>query len=128
MGICYLFLDLINIFQAIYDWATFPMDLIDTTFASLAEWVKNTFPGGGMVTDLVAKGSYLRNWRDCHFYSTNCLFIFIHFYFRRKWLYESCGLFNGPCDASIWIEWKKFSALNFWNGLCHSSRDGHPKY
>ena len=32
------------------------MDLIDTTFASLAEWVKNTFPGGGKVTDLVAEG------------------------------------------------------------------------
>ncbi|MDA9970348.1 ferrous iron transport protein B [Flavobacteriaceae bacterium] len=55
-GYVIFFLILLTIFQAIYDWATFPMDLIDTTFASLAEWVKNTFPNGGMVTDLVAEG------------------------------------------------------------------------
>jgi ferrous iron transport protein B len=32
------------------------MDLIDTTFASLAEWVKNSFPNGGKLTELVAEG------------------------------------------------------------------------
>ncbi|MDA9126662.1 ferrous iron transport protein B [Flavobacteriaceae bacterium] len=55
-GYVIFFLILLTIFQAIYDWATFPMDLIDTTFASLAGWVKDTFPSGGMVTDLVAEG------------------------------------------------------------------------
>ena len=55
-GYVIFFWILLTIFQAIYDWATVPMDLIDTTFASLAEWIKNTFPGGGMVTDLVAEG------------------------------------------------------------------------
>ena len=55
-GYVIFFLILLAIFQAIYDWATFPMDLIDTTFASLAEWVKVSFPGGGKVTDLVAEG------------------------------------------------------------------------
>ena len=47
---------LMTIFQAIYDWASFPMDLIDTSFASLAEWVKNSFPNGGKLTELVAEG------------------------------------------------------------------------
>lgn len=55
-GYMIFFIILLTIFQAIYDWATIPMDLIDTTFAGLAEWVKNTFPGGGKVTDLVAEG------------------------------------------------------------------------
>ena len=55
-GYVIFFIILLTIFQAIYDWATFPMDLIDTTFAGLAEWVKNTYPGGGKVTDLVAEG------------------------------------------------------------------------
>ena len=55
-GYVIFFLVLLSIFQAIYDWATVPMDLIDTTFASLAEWVKHSFPGGGKVTDLVAEG------------------------------------------------------------------------
>lgn len=47
---------LLLIFQAIYDWATVPMDLIDTTFASLAEWTKKVLPNGGMLTDLLAEG------------------------------------------------------------------------
>ena len=55
-GYAIFFVILLTIFQAIYDWATIPMDLIDTTFAGLAEWVKNTFPNGGKLTDLVAEG------------------------------------------------------------------------
>lgn len=55
-GYVIFFIILLTIFQAIYDWATFPMDLIDTTFAGLAEWVKISYPNGGKVTDLVAEG------------------------------------------------------------------------
>ncbi len=55
-GYVIFFIILLTIFQAIYDWATFPMDLIDTTFAGIAEWVKNTFPNGAKVTDLFAEG------------------------------------------------------------------------
>ena len=55
-GYVIFFIILLAIFQAIYDWATFPMDLIDTTFAGFAEWVKTAFPNGGKVTDLVAEG------------------------------------------------------------------------
>ncbi len=47
---------LLLIFQAIYDWATFPMDLIDTTFAGLADWIKSNFTDGGKITDLIAEG------------------------------------------------------------------------
>ena len=54
-GYIIFFIILLTIFQAIYDWATFPMDLIDTTFAGLAEWVKSSYPNGGKVTDLVAE-------------------------------------------------------------------------
>jgi ferrous iron transport protein B len=55
-GYVIFFIILLTIFQAIYDWATFPMDLIDTTFAGLAEWVKSSYPNGGKITDLVAEG------------------------------------------------------------------------
>ena len=55
-GYLIFFTILLVIFQAIYDWATVPMDLIDSTFASLAEWIKNTYPNGGKITDLVAEG------------------------------------------------------------------------
>jgi ferrous iron transport protein B len=43
------------IFQAIYDWSTYPMDFIDVTFASLSEWIKNLLPAGPF-TSLLAEG------------------------------------------------------------------------
>ncbi|MBT8309452.1 MAG: ferrous iron transport protein B, partial [Flavobacteriaceae bacterium] len=46
---------LLTIFQAIYDWAEYPMDLIDRSFASLSEWTKMTLPEGAF-TNLIAEG------------------------------------------------------------------------
>ena len=46
---------LLTIFQAIYDWAELPMDLIDAAFASLSEWTKSTLPSGAF-TNLIAEG------------------------------------------------------------------------
>jgi ferrous iron transport protein B len=55
-GYVIFFWILLTIFQVIYDWATIPMDLIDSSFALLADWVKTTFPEGGKLTNLVAEG------------------------------------------------------------------------
>lgn len=46
---------LLLIFQAIFDWSAYPMDFIDSTFASLSEWVKNTLPPGDF-SSLIAEG------------------------------------------------------------------------
>ncbi|MDB9754703.1 ferrous iron transport protein B [Winogradskyella sp.] len=46
---------LLTIFQAIYDWSSIPMDFIDSSFAALSEWVKNTLPEGAF-TNLLAEG------------------------------------------------------------------------
>jgi ferrous iron transport protein B len=46
---------LLTIFQAIYDWSSVPMDFIDSAFASLSEWTKNTLPAGAF-TNLLAEG------------------------------------------------------------------------
>ncbi|GGI56394.1 ferrous iron transport protein B [Winogradskyella haliclonae] len=46
---------LLLMFQAVYDWATYPTDLIDAGFSSLADWVKNTLPEGAF-TNLLAEG------------------------------------------------------------------------
>ena len=46
---------LLLMFQAVYDWATYPTDLIDEGFASLADWVKANLPAGTF-TDLLAEG------------------------------------------------------------------------
>jgi ferrous iron transport protein B len=54
-GYLIFFSILLAIFQAIYDWATVPMDFIDESFASLSEWVQNTLPSG-IFTDLLAEG------------------------------------------------------------------------
>lgn len=46
---------MLTIFQAIYDWSTYPMDLIDVTFASFSEWAKNALPAGPF-SNLIAEG------------------------------------------------------------------------
>ena len=43
------------IFQAIFAWATVPMDFIDYLFSELSGWVKMNLPGG-VLTDLLAEG------------------------------------------------------------------------
>lgn len=43
------------IFQAIFSWASYPMDLIDGTFAGMGEWVHQKFPGSRLA-DLIADG------------------------------------------------------------------------
>ena len=46
---------LLLIFQAIFDWSTYPSDFIDEQFAALSDWVKTTLPAG-ILTDLLAEG------------------------------------------------------------------------
>lgn len=43
------------IFQAIFDWSTYPMDFIDSSFTSLSEWLKINLPSGAF-TDLITEG------------------------------------------------------------------------
>ncbi|TYA94155.1 FeoB small GTPase domain-containing protein, partial [Seonamhaeicola marinus] len=54
-GYLIFFVILFLMFQAVYDWATYPTDLIDEAFASLANWVKNTMPAGAF-TNLLSEG------------------------------------------------------------------------
>lgn len=54
-GYVIFFLILLTIFQAIYGWSEYPMDIIEGFFASATEWVKNTLPAGAF-TDLIAEG------------------------------------------------------------------------
>ena len=54
-GYVIFFVILLTIFQAIYDWASVPMDFIDETFVSFANWIKTTLPPGDL-TNLLAEG------------------------------------------------------------------------
>ena len=54
-GYLIFFAILLLIFQAIFEWSSYPMDFIDEKFALAAEWIKNTFPPG-VFTDLLAEG------------------------------------------------------------------------
>lgn len=46
---------LLLVFQALFAWATWPMNLIDTGFAAAAAWMKATFPPG-FVSELLVDG------------------------------------------------------------------------
>jgi ferrous iron transport protein B len=54
-GYLIFFIILLAIFQAIYDWSSVPMDFIDSAFASLSEWIKDSMPAG-VFTNLLAEG------------------------------------------------------------------------
>ena len=54
-GYVIFFAILLLIFQAIYDWSSYPMDLIDSTFASFSEFTKENLPTG-VFTSLIAEG------------------------------------------------------------------------
>ncbi|WP_343487128.1 ferrous iron transport protein B [Allomuricauda sp. d1] len=54
-GYLIFFIILLTIFQAIFDWSTYPMDFIDAQFASASDWLKTTLPPG-LLTDLLAEG------------------------------------------------------------------------
>ncbi|THV61035.1 ferrous iron transport protein B [Flagellimonas alvinocaridis] len=54
-GYLIFFAILLLIFQAIFDWSSYPMDYIDEQFAAGSEWLKNTLPPG-VLTDLLAEG------------------------------------------------------------------------
>ncbi len=54
-GYLIFFIILLSIFQAIYDWSSYPMDYIEELFASASTWVKNTLPPG-VFTNLIAEG------------------------------------------------------------------------
>lgn len=54
-GYVIFFFILMVIFQAIFDWASVPMDFIDNSFASLASWTESILPKG-ILTDLITQG------------------------------------------------------------------------
>ena len=55
LGYLIFFAVLLLMFQAVYDWATYPADLIDLGFSNLADWVKSTLLEGAF-TNLLAEG------------------------------------------------------------------------
>lgn len=54
-GYVIFFFILFLIFQAIFEWSTYPMDLIDSAFTYLSELTKNNMPPG-VFTNLIAEG------------------------------------------------------------------------
>lgn len=54
-GYVIFFAILLLIFQAIFEWSSYPMDFIDAQFANASEWIKGTLPSG-VFTNLLAEG------------------------------------------------------------------------
>lgn len=54
-GYLIFFLIMLLVFQSIYSWSSYPMDLIDTMFSQLSGWLKEILPAGAL-TSLLAEG------------------------------------------------------------------------
>ena len=55
LGYLIFFVVMLLVFQSIYSWSSYPMDLIDTLFSQLSGWIKAAFPAGAL-TSLLAEG------------------------------------------------------------------------
>ena len=55
LGYVIFFSILLLIFQAIFDWSTYPMDFIDNSFTLLSEWLKINLPPG-VFSNLITEG------------------------------------------------------------------------
>lgn len=55
LGYVIFFTILFFIFQGLFSWSSAPMDFIDSSFAWMSDWVKNTLPSGAF-TNLLAEG------------------------------------------------------------------------
>jgi ferrous iron transport protein B len=58
-GYTIFFAILFLIFQAIFDWSSYPMDIIDSAFVSLSEWLGSILPSGeftSLITDGIIPG------------------------------------------------------------------------
>jgi ferrous iron transport protein B len=54
-GYLIFFIILFSIFQALFSWSEYPMDLIDNAFAFLSDWTKTNLPDGAF-TRLISEG------------------------------------------------------------------------
>ena len=54
-GYVIFFVILFGIFQSIFEWSKYPMDFIDSSFANLASYAKNSLPAGEF-TNLISEG------------------------------------------------------------------------
>ncbi|WP_396210876.1 ferrous iron transport protein B [Flavobacterium sp.] len=54
-GYLIFFIILFGIFQSIFEWSKYPMDFIDSSFANLASYAKNSLPAGEF-TNLISEG------------------------------------------------------------------------
>lgn len=54
-GYLIFFSIMLIIFQAIYNWSSYPMDMIDTAFANFGEWARISLPPGSF-TNLIVEG------------------------------------------------------------------------
>jgi ferrous iron transport protein B len=54
-GYIIFFIILFGIFQSIFEWSKYPMDFIDSSFANLASYAKNSLPAGEF-TNLISEG------------------------------------------------------------------------
>ncbi|MFV0592735.1 MAG: ferrous iron transport protein B [Draconibacterium sp.] len=54
-GYLIFFLIMMLVFQSIYSWSSYPMDLIDRLFSQLSGWFKDTLPAGALI-GLLAEG------------------------------------------------------------------------
>jgi ferrous iron transport protein B len=118
---------LILIFQSIFDWSSYPMDLIDSAFAAISSYTSAHLPPGAF-TNLLAQG-IIPGIGGILIFIPQIAFLFMFVSILEETGYMSrVVFFNGQNNAKIWSFWQKCRAVNLWNCLCYSGNYGNPKH
>ena len=86
-----IFISLALIFQSIFAWSEVPMNLIDTVFLSMSQWVQASLPAGPL-TNLISQG-FIPGLGGVMIFIPQIVLLWLHFCFGRNGLYGTCCLY-----------------------------------
>ena len=115
---------LLTIFQAIYDWSSYPMDFIDEQFAAASNWIKATLPPG-VFTNLIAEG-ILAGIGGIVIFIPQIAFLFLFIALLEESGYMSRVVFlMDRIMRPFGLSGKSVVPFNFRNGMCYPGGDGN---
>lgn len=91
---------LFAVFQTIFSFASYPMDLIDKGFGAVATLINNNLPNG-VFKELLVNGVLARTKRRSNFCSANCYVICFYLYSRRQRIHGQGKFYHGQVNAAI---------------------------
>jgi ferrous iron transport protein B len=102
-GFLIFFAVLFLVFQSIFSWSAYPMELIEKLFSAGEEFLLNHLPAG-MLTELISERNSCRHQRCGGFYSADCFTVCLYRNTGRHGLHGTRKFYHRPDAAQIRVE------------------------